>query len=69
MAIKIARRLENGWTEYLPNEQDYNCDWCGAKLWVAPDGKSLYCDAVHAQKTNIPVKVQVKEHRIHVSVV
>jgi len=40
----VAKRLTNGWTEYQRNNNKNTCDDCGAKLWVAPDGKSLYCD-------------------------
>lgn len=42
----IAKRLVGGgWTEYQPNKSRDNCDDCGAALWVAPDGKSVYCNA------------------------
>lgn len=49
--MKIAKRLKNGWTKRVPNKQKYNCDDCGSQLWVAPDGKSVYCDAVHKTTT------------------
>ena len=29
------------------NKKKYHCDMCGEKLWVAPDGKSIYCDKEH----------------------
>jgi len=48
--IKIAKRLKNGWTERVANKQKYNCDDCGSKLWVAPDGKTIYCNEVHKLK-------------------
>lgn len=47
--MKIAKRTKAGWTAYVPNKQKYNCDECGAQLWVAPDGKSKYCDKVHGK--------------------
>lgn len=43
-ALKIAKRIAGGWTDRQPNKQEFNCDDCGAALWVAPDGKSIYCD-------------------------
>lgn len=42
--MKIAKRLVNGWSDYQPNKQKYHCDDCGAGLYVAPDGKTKYCD-------------------------
>jgi len=47
MSIKIAKRLKSDWTDYQENKSVSNCDDCGARLWVAPDGKSLYCNAIH----------------------
>ena len=35
------------WEYGVENKQKYNCDACGAQLWVAPDGKTKYCDATH----------------------
>ena len=29
------------------NKNHLFCDMCGAKLWVAPDGKTIYCDNEH----------------------
>lgn len=42
--MTISKRLVNGWTEQQVNNQKYVCDDCGAKLWVAPDGKTIYCN-------------------------
>lgn len=42
--MKIAKRLPAGWTDRQPNKQKYICDDCQSKLWVAPDGKTVYCD-------------------------
>lgn len=42
--MKIAKRTNKGWTERQANKQKYNCDDCGAQLYVAPDGKTVYCD-------------------------
>ena len=53
--VKVAKRIRRGWTEYQTNKQKYNCDDCGARLWVAPDGKSLYCNFAtpkHERKLN-----------------
>lgn len=47
--LTVAKRLppEQGtWTEYQANKSLTHCDDCGAVLWIAPDGKSLYCDAL-----------------------
>lgn len=51
-ALTIAKRLiEGGWTEYQPNQSREVCDDCGAPLWVAPDGKSLYCNTASDKHT------------------
>lgn len=42
--IKIAKRVKGGWTERQSNKQKYVCDDCGKQLFVAPDGKTVYCD-------------------------
>lgn len=43
--LTIAKRLPGGgWTKYQPNKQPEHCDDCGARLYVAPDGRTLYCD-------------------------
>lgn len=42
--MKIAKRIEGGWTNYQVNHNKYNCDDCGSRLYVAPDGKTKYCD-------------------------
>lgn len=42
--MKIAKRIKDGWTSRQVNQQKYNCDDCGAGLWAAPDGKSIYCN-------------------------
>lgn len=48
--MKIAKRTATGWTDRVINKAKYNCDDCGARLWVAPDGKTLYCNAVHKEE-------------------
>lgn len=50
--LTIAKRTERGWTDYQPNKSKTNCDDCGARLYVAPDGKTLYCDNVNGAHTN-----------------
>lgn len=47
--MKIVKRLPHGWLSHQTNKQKYNCDDCGAKLWIAPDGKTLYCNNVHKE--------------------
>lgn len=42
--LTIAKRLKNGWTEPQENKSQDWCDDCTQILWVAPDGKTLYCD-------------------------
>lgn len=53
--LTIAKRLKNGWTSYQPNDQKYVCDDCGERLYIAPDGKTPYCDNIstkHKEKKN-----------------
>lgn len=45
--MNIAKRLTNGWTERQVNKSKSHCDDCESILWVAPDGKSIYCNNVH----------------------
>ena len=45
--MNISKRLATGWSDKQANKNKYNCDECSAALWVAPDGKTLYCNAVH----------------------
>ena len=44
--MKIQRRVRSGknpkWVEG-ENKRKHHCDICGKKLWVAPDGKTVYC--------------------------
>ena len=44
--IMINRRLNNGgWLEHkTPNKDKLYCDICHKQLWVAPDGKTIYCN-------------------------
>lgn len=44
--MTIAKRLKNGWTNYQTNKSKEVCDDCKAQLYVAPDGKTLYCDNI-----------------------
>lgn len=44
--MKIAKRLPNGWTPYQINKNKYICDDCQARLYIAPDGKTPYCDNI-----------------------
>lgn len=44
--MTIAKRTKTGWTPHQPNKEKYHCDDCGARLYVAPDGKTKYCDKV-----------------------
>lgn len=34
----------------MENEQKYHCDFDGSRLHVAPDGKTIFCDKVHAKE-------------------
>lgn len=45
----IALRIAGGWKNGVQNKDPLNCDIDGARLWVAPDGKTLYCNQVHEQ--------------------
>lgn len=44
--MKIAKRTATGWTPYQPNTDKLKCDDCQARLYIAPDGKTLYCDNI-----------------------
>ena len=44
--MTIAKRLKTVWTNYQPNVKKYHCDDCDAQLYVAPDGKTKYCDKI-----------------------
>lgn len=53
--IKINYRLKNStaigkWAKKPHNNQSKtHCDLCGAKLWVAPDGATIYCNNEHGK--------------------
>lgn len=47
----INKRSKNGWVKVV-NNQKYVCDKCGAKLWVAPDGKTIYCNTDNCGDNN-----------------
>jgi hypothetical protein len=49
--MKINRRIKGGWVRNQKNNQKYTCDICGEKLWVAPDGKTVYCNTEADQCT------------------
>jgi len=51
--MKIAKRIINGWTEYQLNKSKYSCDDCKAQLYIAPDGKTLYCDNISKQHIGV----------------
>lgn len=44
--LMIYRRLPDGWSEKIANEDPERCDLDGEKLWIDPGGQ-VYCDAVH----------------------
>lgn len=47
----INLRIEGGWHDKkVPNKTPYHCDIDGERLFVAPDGKTVYCDKVHIIK-------------------
>ena len=54
--MKISKRLKNGWTERQTNKQKYICDDCGNRLWVAPDGKTIYCNNLSKAHKKISIK-------------
>lgn len=48
---KINLRVEGGWhDERVSNKAPYHCDIDGSRLYVAPDGKTVYCDKVHTKE-------------------
>lgn len=55
--MKIDYRIANNtnigkWSSNKhDNKSKTHCDMCGSKLWVKPDGKSLYCDKEHRERT------------------
>lgn len=44
----ISLRIKEGWVR-VENQQKFNCDVCGKRLWIAPHG-GLYCDEVHSKE-------------------
>lgn len=42
----IQIRTKDGWADQQ-NKEKYMCDVCQMKLWVAPDGKTIYCNNIH----------------------
>lgn len=42
--MQIAKRTKNGWTERQENINKEYCDDCNKRLWIAPDGETIYCD-------------------------
>ena len=46
MKMNCSYRIKNGWKQGT-QEKDNICQKCFAKLWIAPDGKSVYCDNIH----------------------
>lgn len=56
--LTIARRINGGWTNYLPQKNDTHCDWCKNRLYVAPDGKTLYCNHLHEDVHIITVRTK-----------
>lgn len=50
--FKIAKRVQGGWTERQVNLSRDNCDDCGAQLWVAPDGQTIYCNDAAPEHTS-----------------
>lgn len=42
--MKIAKRTKTGWTAYQLNKNKMFCDDCKSRLYIAPDGKTKYCD-------------------------
>lgn len=48
--MKINLRAKEGWIdEKVENKQKWNCDIDNEKLYVAPDGETVYCDKVHKE--------------------
>lgn len=41
--MNINVRTKTGWKK-RQNKSKYICDICGDKLWIAPDGKTIYCN-------------------------
>lgn len=44
--MKIAKRTKTGWTAYQLNKNKMFCDDCKSRLYIAPDGKTKYCDKI-----------------------
>lgn len=49
--MKISLRTKERWAVFKHNQSKTNCDWEGAKLYVAPTG-GLYCDKMHETISN-----------------
>ncbi len=44
--IQIRSKNAPYWVK-KENRGKFTCDLCGAKLWIAPDMKTKYCDNEH----------------------
>lgn len=49
---EVSLRTDAGWktAKYHGGEV---CPECGAKLWVAPDGETIYCQELHERDANV----------------
>ena len=43
----INIRTADGWSTATQTVKNNICPLCYAKLYVAPDGKTIYCDEIH----------------------
>ena len=45
--IKTNTNIGKWSDKQYDNKDKEKCDMCGSRLYVAPDGKTIYCDKEH----------------------
>jgi hypothetical protein len=60
--LQIYRRLQDGWSERVTNQDPERCDLDGERLWIGP-GEQIYCDATHESASADP-NVRKTENRL-----
>lgn len=60
--IMINRRVgafgdnDGGWAkEKTENSDSEHCDFCGQRLWIAPDNETIYCNTDYCGKEALSV--------------
>lgn len=48
--MQISIKDKDGNWKTVENKNERYCDRCGGRLWIAPDGKTIYCYCLPIQK-------------------